>query len=153
MFDTAPEERSTLERFDEYVGLFRAVFRRREQVRWAAVYARGLLQAGERKSAQTLAGRVELPADLAVEDATQALQHFVSHSPWDADELLRRYREAVALPAADPDGVFLVEDVAFPKQGRHSVGVQRQFSPAHGRKINCQLAVAVYHAGPHAAVP
>jgi SRSO17 transposase len=144
---------STLERLDDYVGLFRPVFRRREQLRWASVYLQGLLQEGERKSVETLAGRIELPADLAVEDAAQALQHFISQSPWDADELLRRYRELIVRPVVEPDGVLVIEDVTFPKQGQHSVGVQRQFSAAQGRKINCQLAVSLHHVAPSACWP
>lgn len=153
MLEIVREAMSTLDRLHEYVGLFQSVFRRREQVRWAGVYAQGLLQEGDRKSVEVIASRVELPADLAVEDAAQALQHFVSHSPWEAEDLARRYREVVARPLAVADGVFVIEDVAFVKQGRHSVGVQRQFSSAHGRKINCQLAVSLYHAGPTGAIP
>jgi SRSO17 transposase len=45
-------------------------------------------------------------------------------------------------------GCFVVEDVAFPKQGRHSVGVQRQSYGCGTRKTNCQVAVALHYVSP-----
>jgi SRSO17 transposase len=51
------------------------------------------------------------------------------------------------------EGVFVLDEVPFPKQGEHSVGVQRQYSSALGEKLNCQLAVAVHHVGPRGYCP
>src|SRR4051794_3488819 len=135
------------ERLEAFVGCFRDEFRRQDQARWAAVYLQGLLRPGGRKNVEGLARAVTLPAGLEVEDVTQALQHFVNQSPWDEDRLWERYRSLVArrLPA---DGLLVLEEMAFAKQGRHSVGVHRQFSRALGRKINCQVAIALHHVGP-----
>ncbi len=129
---------------EEYVGLFRGAFRRSDQARWAAVYLQGLLRADGRKNLNTLAAAVTLPPGVASDDVAQALQNFVNRSPWDEERLLARHR---ALLLGRP-GLLWIEDVTFPKQGQHSVGVQRQYSAAHGRKINCQIAVSLHHVGP-----
>ena len=96
---------------------------------------------------------MELPPDLEVEDTAQALQNFVNQSPWDEAGVWRLYRRLMAERLAEPDGVFVLDDPAFVKQGRHSVGVQRQYSAALGRKTNCQIAVALYHAGAAGCCP
>jgi SRSO17 transposase len=144
---------SWLERLEEFTDRFRADFRRRDQVRWLSVYLQGLLGPGERKTIGTLARHVLLPPDLVVEDVGQALQNFVNQSPWDERLLWRRARGLLRAACADPEGVFVLDDLAFVKQGRHSVGVQRQYSGALGRKTNCQIAVALFHAGPGGACP
>jgi SRSO17 transposase len=138
-----------LQQLEAYVGRFRGCFRRRDQARWAAVYLQGLLCASGRKSIENLAGSVVLPPDLDVTDVAQALQNFINQSPWDEQQLWRRYRALILeglTPAARRDGAFVIQDIAFPKQGRHSVGVQRQYVAGLGRKINCQLAVSLHHA-------
>ena len=142
-----------LARLDDYVGLFRAEFRRREQASWAAVYLQGLLLDVGRKNIETLARRVVLPPDLAVEDPVQALQNFINQSPWDDRKLLRRYRALMAARRPVGRGTFVVSDLTFPKQGDRSVGVQRQLSREYGRKINCQVAVTLAFVGADVAYP
>ncbi len=142
-----------LQDLDDYTSLFRDDFRRRDQARWAAVYLQGLLQEGGRKTIGGLARRVTLPPDLSVDDAAQALQNFVNQSPWDEQRIWRRHRALLAGRHAEPDGVFVLDDLAFVKQGRCSVGVQRQYSGALGRKTNCQIAVALHHAGSAGCCP
>jgi SRSO17 transposase len=142
-----------LKELDAYVSLFRGEFRRAEQARWAAVYLQGLLGSGRRKNIGTLAEAAVLPPGLAVEDVAQALQNFVNQSPWDEQRLWQRYRALMAQCLGGEPGAFRVEDVTFPKQGRHSVGVLRQHSSTLGRKINCQVAVSLHAVGPAGHVP
>jgi len=112
-----------------------------------------LLTDGDRKSVEPLSRRVTLPAGLASKDPEQALQQFVNQSPWDHEAVLRRYRAHLAATFADPDGVFVIDDTTFPKQGTHSVGVQRQYCGAVGKKANCQAAVSVHYVAPKGHYP
>src|SRR5215211_1722370 len=114
-----------LDRLRAYAALFADDFPQAKPARWAGVYLQGLLLDGERKSIEPLSHRVTLPDGLTSADPEQALQQFVNQSPWDEQAGLGRYRAHVAQTFARPDGIFLFDDVSFPKQGAHSVGVQR----------------------------
>ena len=115
-----------LDRLAAYAASFRGDFNRPRQAAWCGVYLRGLITDGERKSIEPLSRRVPLPPELAVKDPEQALQQFVSQSPWDEQAVWRRYRAVMAAAFADPAGIFVIDDTTFPKQGTHSVGVRRQ---------------------------
>jgi SRSO17 transposase len=140
-------------RLEEFVEGVRGAFGRRDQVRWAAVYLRGLLSCGGRKTVENLARHAGLPAEVGVERVAQALQHFIHQSPWDEDRVLAHYQARMAQTFASAAGIFVAEEVAIVKQGRHSVGVQRQYSAALGRKANCQVAVALHYAVPWGHFP
>jgi SRSO17 transposase len=135
------------ERLGSFAQPFHHDFRRRDQSRWLAVYLQGLLTPGGRKNIETVARSIELADDLEVDDVPQALQNFINQSPWDERRLWRRLRNSLIPVLAEPDGVYAIVDVAFPKQGQQSVGVHRQRCPGLGRKINCQLAVSICHVG------
>lgn len=143
-----------LARFEEYVAQFRVVFQRADQFLRFRAYLRGLLESPGRKNVEsisTAASRVILvEANLA-----QALQHFVSHSPWDSGRLFATVRRHTAAGRANSAGtaIWVVHDGVFAKKGRHSVGVQRQFARSVGRKINCQVGVFVSQIGPAGYYP
>jgi SRSO17 transposase len=140
-------------RLEQFIHQFRADFRRREQAEWAAVYLQGLLRMGGRKTIENLARRVTLPDRLQVEDVSQALQHFINQSPWDEQKIYRRYHGWLAERFGEPGGLFVLDELVFVKQGRHSVGVQRQYSAALGFKANCQTAIALYYLSPDEFLP
>jgi SRSO17 transposase len=148
--DLAP---AVLDRLRDYAALFADDFPQAKPARWASVYLQGLLLDGERKSIEPLSRRVTLPEGLAVRDPEQALQQFVSQSPWDEKKVLKRYRCAMAQTFASSEGIFLFDDVSFPKQGWHSVGVQRQYCGALGKKANCQVAVSCHYVSPNGHYP
>lgn len=138
-----------LGRLAEYAATFVDEFPQARPAQWAGVYLQGLLIDGERKSIEPLSRRVALPAELAVKDPDQALQQFVNQSPWDHGPVLRRFRSLLAETFASPRGIFLIDDVSYPKQGKCSVGVQRQYCGALGKKANCQVAVSVHYVSPN----
>jgi SRSO17 transposase len=144
---------SVLGRLAEYAEHFACEFPYARPALWAGVYLQGLLLDGERKSIEPLSRRVTLPDELDVKDPDQALQQFVNQSPWDHKPLLRRYRCLLAETFASPNGIFLFDDVSFPKQGSHSVGVRRQYCGALGKKANCQVAVTVHYVSPKGHYP
>src|SRR6516162_846300 len=144
---------AVLDRLRDYAALFAEDFPQAKPARWAGVYLQGLLLDGERKSIEPLARRITLPEGLTSKDPEQALQQFVSQSPWDERAVLRRYRARMAEAFASPEGIFVIDDTSFPKQGQHSVGVQRQYCGALGKKANCQVAVSVHYVSPRGHYP
>jgi SRSO17 transposase len=143
-----------LDRLRDYAELFRDDFRFKAQHSWSGVYLRGLLQDGERKSIEPMVARVPRPPELLdIPDPEQALQQFVNQSPWDEQKVWKRYRRVMAGPLASPRGIFVIDDTGFPKQGRHSVGVQRQYCGQWGKKANCQVAVTVHYVAPKGHFP
>ena len=144
---------AVLDRLRDYALRFADAFPHARPALWASVYLQGLLLDGERKSIEPLSGRVTLPQELAVKDKDQALQQFVNQSPWDHAQVLQRYRSVLASTFQSPEGLFVFDDVSFPKQGRHSVGVQRQYCGALGKKANCQVAVSVHYVSPKGHYP
>jgi SRSO17 transposase len=111
---------------------FSQCFTRRPQREAASQYLDGLFNDSERKSMQAMHGRLSDP------QSYQALQHFVTHSPWDAERVWTQLRTHVPMRT----GILALDDTGFPKQGTHSVGVQRQYCGALGKIGNCQVAVS-----------
>jgi SRSO17 transposase len=66
----------------------------------------------------------------------QTFQHFITHATWEWSPVWRRLLEL--LPARE--GMLVIDDTSFPKQGKHSVGVTRQYCGALGKIANCQVA-------------
>src|SRR5438132_6983286 len=144
---------AVLQRLSDYAALFAADFPQAKPAGWSGVYLQGLLLDGERKSIEPMARRVTVPAELEVKDPEQALQQFVNQSPWNDQQVLGRYRGHLAQTFASPQGIFLIDDTTFPKQGQHSVGVQRQYCGALGKRANCQVAVSIHYVSPQGHYP
>jgi SRSO17 transposase len=49
--------------------------------------------------------------------------------------------------------VWVIDDVSFPKFGKASVGVARQYCGAIGKRTNCQVAASVHAATDNASCP
>jgi SRSO17 transposase len=105
-------------------------------------YCTGLLLPGERKSVEPMAARLA-PDD--VRRMHQSLHHLVADAPWDDQEVLERVGQQV-IPAMQKHGpvvAWILDDTGFPKQGKHSVGVGRQYCGQLGKSDNCQAAVSL----------
>jgi len=138
----APAVKERLESFmtDVAVGLGRS-----EQRRCAGLYARGLLEAGARKSLEPIVARLGEDGDY------EALQHFLADSPWDPGVIQRAVAERVA-PQIGVEA-WVIDDTGIPKDGKHSPGVKRQYSGTLGKIGNCQIAVSVHAVSERGTLP
>ena len=133
---------------------------RREQKESFALYAHGILADGDRKSVEPIAARATGGGDQEQEgvlcERMQArLLNFLRDSPWDDRSVRREAARYVvdALERQEPVTTWIVDDTGFPKQGKHSVGVQRQYSGTLGKVGNCQIGVSLTIATRHEHVP
>src|SRR3954451_22942670 len=105
-------------------------------------YCKGLLLPGERKSIEPMAARLN-PSN--VQATRQSLHHLVAKAAWSDQALLYHVRHQV-LPAMKKNGpvvAWIVDDTSFPKKGKHSVGVTRQYCGQVGKQENCRVAVSL----------
>jgi SRSO17 transposase len=105
-------------------------------------YCKGLLLPGDRKSIEPMAARM---APGNVRRMHQSLHHLVADAPWSDEEMLAQVRREV-LPSMQRQGpvvAWIVDDTGFPKQGKHSVGVARQYCGQVGKQDNCQATVSL----------
>jgi len=114
-------------------------------------YCTGLMLPLSRKSVEPMAARVD---PLHASARHQSLHHFVAKAEWSDDEMLRRVAQWV-VPKMDLSGggFWIIDDTGFPKKGKHSVGVARQYCGVLGKQDNCQVAVSISLATKQASVP
>ena len=140
------------QRFEAYLDAITAVLGHADRTRPARAYCTGLLLPGERKSVEPMAARL-VPG--RVQAAHQSLHHLVAKADW-SDEAVLDVVRAHVLPAIERHGpiqYWIVDDTGFPKKGKHSVGVSRQYCGQVGKQENCQLAVTLSVANTHASLP
>jgi SRSO17 transposase len=105
-------------------------------------YCKGLLLPGERKSIEPMAARLDSEN---IQPMRQSLHHLVAKAPWSDEVLLEQVRNYV-LPTMQQQGpvvAWIVDDTGFPKKGKHSVGVTRQYCGQVGKQENCRVAVSL----------
>jgi SRSO17 transposase len=118
--------------YDDYDLFF--VTKTRASGSQARIYLRGLMQARRRN--------IERIRDAVPGSDEQALHHFIANSPWDHRPVLDKVaRDANALLGGTDDSFLLIDETGFPKKGRDSVGVARQWCGRLGKVDNCQTAV------------
>jgi SRSO17 transposase len=135
--------RERLEAFAD--GVLGAAVNRPVQLTNGRLYLRGLIEAGERKSLEPMVAR------LGGEAEYESLQQFLAVSTWDPGLVVK----AVAERVAGEIGVeaWVLDDTGFPKDGKSSPGVKRQYSGTLGKIGNCQIGVSVHAVGSKGTVP
>jgi len=74
------------------------------------------------------------------------MQQFIGEGAWDDAAILEKHAALVGESLGEADGVLIVDGSDFPKKGKHSAGVARQYCGATGKVDNCQAAVFVAYA-------
>lgn len=124
---------------DEFLEPFRVRFRRRESQEAVERYLTGLLSEHPNKNCDTL-------AELVPGASEQQLQGLLTQMVWDAQALNQQRVEVMCALRTEGDGVLIFDDTGFGKQGKHSVGVARQYSGTLGKVANCQITVNCHYA-------
>jgi SRSO17 transposase len=93
----------------------------------------------ERKSIEPMALQVE-------GGNVRAMQRCISDAAWDEAQMLHTYHRLVDADMGDPEGVVIFDESGFPKKGRDSAGVARQYCGALGKVENCQVGVFAAYA-------
>jgi len=116
---------------------FASLFGRKEAQQRSEQYLRGLLvQQTDRRNAENISE--------AVDGATpRSLQRFLTESPWSDEPVIDQLQAYVGQLLNSPAGVFVLDETGFPKKGKKSVGVARQYCGTLGKVANCQLGVFV----------
>ena len=128
-------------RLERFMEPFVASLGRREQGEHAVTFVQGLLSDLSHKNAESIAyrfGQERMP-----------LQNFLGASEWDDGPLRDELARQIGRELGEPDGVFVIDPSAFPKSGRESVGVARQWCGRLGKTDNCQVAVFLGYVSRH----
>jgi SRSO17 transposase len=128
------------ESFAAFHSQFAPLFGRAEARARSEQYLRGLLvQQTDRRNAENLAECVDGASP-------RSLQRFLTEAPWDDVAVIDTLQSFLAARLNAADGVFVLDDTGFPKQGTKSVGVARQYSGTLGKVGNCQVGVFLGYA-------
>lgn len=121
------------ERLGSFVAPFAALLSQPAQRQHAADYLAGLVTDLERKNVESIAYRHDQDRG--------PLQHFIGCAEWEHQPLLQELARQVGEEVGEDDGVIVFDPSAFPKQGKMSVGVARQWCGRLGKIDNCQVGV------------
>ncbi len=117
--------------------IFHDCFGRIEHQRLGLAYMSGLMSNAERKSAEPIA------LEFLEKKAVRSLQKFMKDYQWDHLAMQRTHQGMLAPMIGSPEGMITIDPSEFPKKGKESVGVARQYCGAVGKVDNCQSGVFV----------
>lgn len=96
----------------------------------------GLIGLGDSNSVQLMAARAEgVPYD--------RLHHSIAAGIWDEAPLERALLGEADRPVGGADAILIVDGIALPKKGSHSVGVAPQYAMTLCKSANCQTLVSL----------
>ena len=114
---------------------FAPLFGRKEAQQRSEQYLRGLLvQQTDRRNAENV-------AETIAGATPRALQRLLTEAPWPPEPVIDRLQAYLGARLNTPEGIFVLDESGFPKQGKKSVGVARQYCGTLGKVGNCQLGV------------
>ena len=129
------------EAFQAFHAQFAPLFGRREARDLSRHYLQALLvQSGERRNAENLPESVGISA--------RAMQRFLTEARWSDDTVTGRLQEYLAPRLGHPEAVWVLDGSDFPKQGRKSAGVARQYCGRLGKVANCQAGMFLAYVSP-----
>jgi len=123
----------------EFLEPFHVQFARSEGRHALERYLTGLLTEHPHKNCDTL-------AQIVPGTSEQQLQGLLTAMDWDEDDLNRQRVQRMGTLPTEGDGALIFDDTGFAKQGKHSVGVSRQYSGTLGKTGNCQVTVNCHYA-------
>jgi SRSO17 transposase len=135
-----------LPELNAFLSAFQVRFRRPEGAAALERYMTGLPTELPNKNCDTMAQAIPGTSE-------QRLQEFLTNMQWDEHDLNRQRVQKMTAEAVLGNGVLVLDDTGFPKQGKTSVGVARQYSGTLGKVGNCQIAVTCYYTDPQATWP
>jgi SRSO17 transposase len=122
-----------LPRLETFLEPFVRALCRREQRANARHHVSGLLSDLPSKDAESIA--------YLHDRDRQGLQKFIGQADWDHRPLVGELARQVGHSLGQAGGVTVLDPSAFAKQGKKSVGVQRQWCGRLGKLENCQVGV------------
>jgi SRSO17 transposase len=108
-----------------------------EHHRLGLAYFSGLMSNAEAKSAEPIA------LEFLDKKSVRSMQMFMKTFRWDHVAMLRTHQKMLAKLIATPDGMITIDPCDFPKKGKESVGVARQYCGPLGKVENCQSGVFI----------
>lgn len=122
---------------EEYLASYSSCYARSEQRIHSECFVKGLLSKLERKSIEPIALEYE------GQSAVRGMQNFFKDGIWDDSAALRIYQERLSSAISEPTGMINADGSDFPKKGKKSVGVKRQYCGVLGKTENCQAGVFI----------
>jgi SRSO17 transposase len=132
---------SIVDRLCDFVVPFQHALETEARKRHVHLYLVGLLSHLDRKNTEKIAAFVDVER--------LVMQEFIGTAPWDHRPLLTVLVGQVVEQLGEPDGVIAFDPSSFPKRGRHSVGVKRQWCSHRGKVDNCQVGVFMGYVSRH----
>jgi SRSO17 transposase len=133
--DAVPKASSDpLPEISAFLEPFAPLFRRSQSRHSLERYITGLLTDLERKNCDTIAAAL-------AGTSTERLQHLLTDADWDSLKLDGARVRSLSW-RSPKGGILVIDDTSFPKQGKASVGVARQYCGAVGKRANCQVVVS-----------
>lgn len=132
--------------FNELMSRLGKVFANELGFRNGRNYIKGLLSTAEKKNGWQMSEKIG-------ESTPYKMQQFIYRGEYKANKLRDEMRSYVGEKLGEEDGVMVVDDTGFIKQGKKSCGVQRQYTGSAGKICNCQIGVFLSYASSKGHTP